>query len=249
MRTRARREGDEYVINGQKTYISNGQLCNLVIVAASTSPDLRAGGLSLFLVDTRTPGFQRGRRLEKIGLKAQDTSELFLENVRVHADQRLGAENNGIGMLTRNLAVERLAQAIRSICVVETTLEQTVAFASDRQLFGKRLADFENTRFKLAEIATESRVGRVFVDDCMARQVDGTLDATTAAMAKLWASDLHCKAVDECLQLFGAAGYMWEYPVARAYADARATRLAGGSTEVMKHLIGRSLFTQAKTAP
>lgn len=246
IRTRAVRSGDEYVINGQKVFISNGQLCDLIVLATKTDPDAKGGGISLFLVESDRAGFKRGRRLEKIGLKAQDTSELFFEDVRVPMANLLGPEHGGFKLMMKNLAQERLTQAVRSAVVIETVLQWTIDYAAERKMFGQTLADFQNTQFKLAEIKTEATIARVFVDRCIELFRAGKLDGTDAAMAKLWVSNLHGKVVDECLQFFGGWGYMWEYPIARAYADARITRIAGGSIEVMKQIIGRSLFDSKK---
>lgn len=249
MRTRAVREGDHYVINGQKTFISNGQICDVLVLACKTDPEARSGGISLFIVETDSPGFVRGKRLEKLGLKAQDTSELFFDNLRVPASALLGEENGGFKMLMRNLAQERLTQAVRSAAVVETVLQWTVDYVRERKMFNQTLADFQNTQFKLAEIKTEVSVGRVFVDRCIQQFMEGTLDGTDAAMVKMWLSELHGRVVDQCLQMFGGWGYMWEYPIARAYADARITRIAGGSIETMKSIIGRALFAEGGKRP
>lgn len=248
IRTRAVRDGDDYVINGQKVFISNGQLCDVIVLAAKTDPTPKAkgGGISLFIVDTRTPGFKRGRRLEKIGLKAQDTSELFFEDVRVPASSLLGEEHGGFRHMMKNLAQERLTQAVRSAVVIETVLQWTIDYAQEREMFGQTLADFQNTQFKLAELATESTIARVFVDRCIELFRQGKLDGVDAAKAKLWVSNLHGKVVDECLQFFGGWGYMTEYPIARAFVDARITRIAGSSIEVMKQIIGRSLFDKKR---
>ena len=246
MRTRALRDGDDYVINGQKVFISNGQICDLIVLAAKTDPDAKGGGISLFIVEAARAGFVRGRKLEKLGMKAQDTSELFFENVRIPASNLLGSENGGLKMLVKNLAQERLTQAIRSAMVVETVLQWTIDYVAERKMFGQTLADFQNTQFKLAEIKTDISAGRVFVDHCIQRFLERKLDGTDAAMVKMFMSNLHCRVVDECLQMFGGWGYMWEYPIARAYADARVVRIAGGSIEVMKQIIGRSLFKTRK---
>lgn len=242
IRTRAVRQGDHYVINGQKTFISNGQICDLVMLACKTDPDAPGGGISLFLVETDRPGFVRGKRLEKLGLKAQDTSELFFDNMVVPASALLGEENGGFKMLMKNLAQERLTQAVRSAAVAEAVLEWTIDHVRERKMFGQTLAEFQSTQFKLAEIKTEVTVGRVFTDHCMSKFMEGTLDGTDAAMAKMWLSELHGRVVDQCLQMFGGWGYMWDMPIARAYADARIVRIAGGSIETMKSIIGRSLF-------
>ena len=249
MRTRALRDGDDFVINGQKTFISNGQLCDVVVLACKTDPDSAGGGISLFIVEADRPGFVRGKRLEKLGLKAQDTSELFFDNLRIPASNLLGPEHGGFKLLMKNLAQERLTQAVRSAAVVETVLQWTIDYVRDRKMFGQTLADFQNTQFKLAEIKTEVTVGRVFTDHCIRQFMERKLDGTDAAMAKLWMSELHGRVVDQCLQLFGGWGYMWEYPIARAYVDARITRIAGGSIETMKSIIGRSLFAPPKKEP
>ncbi len=246
IRTRAVRDGDDYVINGQKVFISNGQLCDLVILATKTDSAAGAKGVTLFLVDTRLPGFKRGRNLQKLGLKAQDTSELFFEDLRVPASAMLGSEGQGFAIMMAKLAQERLTQAIRSATVVETVIDYTVDYTAQREAFGKTIADFQNTQFKMAELKTEAVIGRVFTDHCIQQFMDGKLTPIDSAMAKMWMSNLHCKVVDECLQLFGGWGYMWEYPIARAYADARIVKIAGGSIEIMKHLIGRDLYEKAK---
>ncbi|MBN3788525.1 acyl-CoA dehydrogenase family protein [Burkholderia sp. Ac-20353] len=249
IRTRAVRDGDDYVISGQKVFISNGQLCDVIVLATKTDPTAKSNGISLFIVESSREGFKRGRRLEKIGLKAQDTSELFFEDVRVPAANLLGPENGGFKLLMKNLAQERLTQAVRSAAVIEAVLEWTIDYVAERDMFDQTLGDFQNTQFKLADIKTEATIGRVFVDRCLDLFMAGKLDSNDAAMAKLWLSNLHGRVVDDCLQFFGGWGYMWEYPIARAYADARVTRIAGGSIEVMKHIIGRSLFAARKHRP
>jgi alkylation response protein AidB-like acyl-CoA dehydrogenase len=245
IKTRAVRDGDDFVINGQKVFISNGQMCDVIVLATKTDSAHGAKGITLFLVDAKTPGFVRGQNLEKLGLKAQDTSELFFENLRVPASAMLGEEGQGFALMMTKLAQERLAQAIRSATVAETVIQWTVDYTAQRKAFGKTIADFQNTQFKLAELKTEAVIGRVFTDACIERFMEGELSEVDAAMAKMWLSNLHCKVVDECLQLFGGWGYMWEYPIARAYADARIVKIAGGSIEVMKHIIGRDLFREA----
>jgi acyl-CoA dehydrogenase len=246
IRTRAVRDGDDYVINGQKVFISNGQMCDLVILATKTDSAAGAKGVTLFLVDASLPGFKRGRNLEKLGLKAQDTSELFFEDLRVPASAMLGSEGQGFAIMMAKLAQERLTQAIRSATVVETVIDYTVDYTAQREAFGKTIADFQNTQFKMAELKTEAVIGRVYTDHCIEQFMQGKLTPIDAAMAKMWMSNLHCKVVDECLQLFGGWGYMWEYPIARAYADARIVKIAGGSIEIMKHLIGRDIYEKAK---
>jgi acyl-CoA dehydrogenase len=244
IRTRAVRDGDDYVINGQKVFISNGQLADVLVLATKTDSAQGARGITLFLVDTKLPGFVRGKNLDKLGMKGQDTSELFFENLRVPATAMLGEEGQGFSLMMTKLAQERLAQAIRSATVAETVIEYTVDYTAQRKAFGKTIADFQNTQFKLAELKTEAVIGRVFTDQCIEQFMKGELTEVDAAMAKMWLSNLHCKVVDECLQLFGGWGYMWEYPIARAYADARIVKIAGGSIEVMKHIIGRALFRE-----
>jgi alkylation response protein AidB-like acyl-CoA dehydrogenase len=242
IRTRAVRDGDAFVINGQKVFISNGQLCDIIVLACKTDSAAGAKGITLFLVEGDRAGFTRGRNLEKLGMHAQDTSELFFEDVRVPAANMLGREGGGFAHMMTKLAQERLAQAIRSATVTETVLEWTVDYTSKRELFGHTLADLQNTQFKLAELKSEATVARVFTDKCIELFMEGKLDPVDAAMAKMHTSNLHCRAVDECLQLFGGWGYMWEYPIARAYADARIVKIAGGSIEVMKTIIARQMF-------
>ncbi|SEP87147.1 Acyl-CoA dehydrogenase [Solimonas aquatica] len=244
IKTRATRNGDSYIIDGQKVFISNGQLCDVIVLATKTDSSQGAAGITLFLVDTSLPGFVRGKKLDKLGLKGQDTSELFFENLRVPASAMLGTEGQGFALMMTKLAQERLAQAIRSAVVAETAIDWTVEYTHNRKAFGGTIADFQNTQFKLAELKTEAVIGRVFTDACIEKFMRGELSEIDAAMAKMWLSNLHCKVVDECLQLFGGWGYMWEYPIARAYADARIVKIAGGSIEVMKHIIGRSLYRE-----
>ena len=200
--------------------------------------------MTLFIVESNRPGFKRGRNLEKIGMKAQDTSELFFEEVRIPATNMLGDEGKGFALMMTKLAQERLAQAIRSATVTETVIDWTVEYTSGRSAFGQKLADFQNTQFKLADLKTKATVARVYTDKCIALFMEGKLDPVDAAMAKMFTSELHCETVDECLQLFGGWGYMWEYPIARAYADARVVKIAGGSIEIMKTIIARQMFSQ-----
>jgi acyl-CoA dehydrogenase len=242
VRTQAVRDGNEFVINGQKVFISNGQLCDVVVLATKTDNGAGANGITLFLVESNRQGFNRGRNLEKLGMKAQDTSELFFENVRVPPSNMLGAEGRGFPQMMTKLAQERLAQAIRSATVVETVIEWTVDYTAERKAFGQTIADFQNTQFVLADLKARSVMARVFTDRCIGLFMQGKLDAVDAAMAKLVTSELHCEAVDKCLQLFGGWGYMWEYPICRAYADARVVKIAGGSVEVMKTIIAREMF-------
>ena len=245
IKLRAGRDGDHYVLDGQKVYISNGQNADIVMTCCKTDPDAGAKGVSLILVETDREGFTRGRNLEKIGLKAQDTSELFYSGVRVPVGNRLGEENRGFAMMMTKLAQERLTQAIRSIVVAEQAIRWTVEYTRERTAFDGTIADFQNTQFVLAALDAETTGLRVFVDWCIARFLKGELSATDAAKVKLLVTDLHCKVVDQCLQFFGGYGYMTEYPIARAYIDARITRIAGGAAEVMKQIIARDLFARS----
>ncbi|MGC4861808.1 acyl-CoA dehydrogenase family protein [Micromonospora sp. DT41] len=236
--TTAVRDGDCYVLNGQKTFISNGILADLVIVVARTDPAAGHRGISLLVVERGMAGFERGRNLDKIGQKAQDTAELFFADVRVPAANLLGVEGKGFGYLMRNLPFERLSIAVAALAGAETVFEQTLAYCKERQAFGRPIGSFQHNRFVLAELATELRLGRVFIDQCL---VAPDLTAETAAMAKWWCTELQHRTVDRCLQLHGGYGYMREYPVARAYLDARVQTIYGGTTEIMKEVIGRSL--------
>ena len=242
IRTTAIREGGEYVINGQKLYISNGQLAGLVLVACKTKPDAGADGISLIYVEADRRGFERGRNLRKVGLKAQDTSELFFNDVRVPAENLLGAENRGFSLLMEKLARERLVQALRSATVCETAIEQTVDYTKQRRAFGQSIADFQNTRFVLADLCARTLAGRALVDRCLQEFLEDRLDSTLAAAAKMHLTELHCEVVDKCVQFFGGYGYMLEFPIARAFVDARVTRITGGSTEIMKGIIAREMF-------
>jgi alkylation response protein AidB-like acyl-CoA dehydrogenase len=240
--TRAVRDGDTYVINGQKVYISNGQLSDIVVTACKTDPQAGAKGVSLIAVETPSPGFKRGRNLEKIGHKAQDTSELFFSDVRVPVGNRLGEENRGFAMMMIKLPQERLAQAVRGIAAAEAAIRWTVDYTCGRKAFGGTIADFQNTRFTVAGLWAEVTAARVFTDWCIARFMEDGLTPVDAAKAKLLVTDLHCKVVDQCLQFFGGYGYMTEFPIARAFVDARVTRIAGGAAEVMKQIIAADLF-------
>ncbi len=242
VRTQAVRDGNEFVINGQKVFISNGQLCDVVVLATKTDNAAGSNGITLFLVESDRAGFSRGRNLEKLGMKAQDTSELFFDNVRIPPSNMLGAEGRGFPQMMTKLAQERLAQAIRSATVTETVIEWTVDYTAERKAFGQTIADFQNTQFVLADLKARATMARVFTDKCIDLFMQGKLNAVDAAMAKLVTSELHCEAVDKCLQLFGGWGYMWEYPICRAYADARVVKIAGGSVEVMKTIIARDMF-------
>ncbi len=242
VKTTALRDGNQVVINGSKTYITNGQMADLVIVVAKTDPKAGAKGTSLVLVERDRDGFKRGRNLEKLGLKAQDTSELFFDNVRVPTSNILGAEGQGFIYLMQELAQERLIIGLGAVARLETLLAETIEFVKQRKAFGQPVASFQNTRFVLAEVATQIKVARVFTDWCLAEHMEGRLDPATAAMNKYWTSEVQCDLIDKCLQLYGGAGYMWEYPVARAYADARVQRIYGGTNEIMKEIIARSIL-------
>ncbi len=243
IKTRAEKDGNRYRINGSKTFITNGQNANLVIVVTKTDPSKGAKGTSLIVVETdEVEGFERGRNLDKIGLKANDTSELFFNDVRVPTANLLGAEEGqGFVHLMQQLPQERLLIGGQAVAMAERALAVTIEYVKERQAFGQPVINFQNTQFKLAELKTETTIGRVFYSDCVARHLNGGLDPVTASMAKYWLSDLQGKVVDECLQLFGGYGYMNEYPIARMYRDARVQRIYGGTNEIMKLLIGRSL--------
>ena len=243
IRTSAKRDGDSYVINGAKTFITNGQHCDLVIVVARTNPEVSGSrGTTLFLVDTDLPGFARGRNLEKIGLHASDTSELFLEDVRVAASAVLGEVDRGFAVLMNELQRERLALGIGAVAAAEGVLEEAVGYVSERKAFGAPLAELQNTRFRLAEAATDIRVHRAFVDECLRLFMQGELDVATASMAKVATTEMQGRVADTCLQLYGGYGYMREYSVSRAFVDARVQRIYGGTSEIMKELISRSLL-------
>ena len=241
IRTSARREGDDYVINGQKVFISNGQHAGLVIVAVKTSHDPGARGISLILVEAERDGFRRGRNLEKIGLHSADTSELFFDDVRVPAANLLGREGEGFKLLMQELPWDRLQLAVVAVSASEAALRWTIAYVNQRQAFGKPIGTLQHIRFRLAELKTETQLARVFVDRCIELLLEDKLDVDSAAMAKYWTTDLQCKVVDECVQLHGGYGYMREYPIARAFVDARAQRIYGGTNEIMKELISRNL--------
>jgi acyl-CoA dehydrogenase len=246
IRTQAIRDGDDYVINGQKVFTTNGHSADLLLLACKTDPTQKAKGVSMILVETDRPGFTRGRKLEKIGCKAQDTSELFFSDLRVPVTNLLGTEGGGFAILMTQLAQERLIQAIRAVSASEAALEWTLAYAVERKMFGQTLADFQNTRFSLANLHAQVLAQRVFVDRCMQLHAAGKLDAVDAASCKLVTTDLQFKVMDECLQFFGGWGYMWEYPIARAFADARMCRIGGGTAEVMKQIIANSLLPRVR---
>lgn len=243
IRTTALKDGNGYRINGAKTFISNGQIADFVIVVAKTDPAAGGKGVSLLVVETESAeGFRRGKALDKIGLDAQDTSELFFDDVWVPADNLLGTtEGQGFRQLMAELPRERLVIAVSSVITMEKAVEVTTEYVKQRQAFGQRVFDFQNTQFKLAECKARTEVARVFVNDCIERQLAGTLDLTTAAIAKLWVTDSEGQVVDECLQLHGGYGYINDYPIARMWRNARVQRIYGGSNEIMKVLIARSL--------
>lgn len=241
MKTHARRDGDDFVINGQKIFISNGQLADFVLVACKTDPAARGRGISQIIVERGAPGFERGKNLDKVGYHAQDTSELFFADCRVPIGNLLGKEGNGFIQMVSQLPQERLVVALRSTAIIEAALDWTTRYVNEREAFGRTLANFQNTRFKLAEIKTKAAVTRSFIDACLALHVTEGLDANDAAMAKLHSTEVMCEVLDDCVQLHGGYGYMWEFPIARAWADNRMARIAGGSSEIMKEIIGRTL--------
>jgi alkylation response protein AidB-like acyl-CoA dehydrogenase len=241
LRTTARREGDEYVVNGSKTFITNGINADLVITAVKTDPGQRHAGISLLILERGMDGFQRGRNLDKVGMHAQDTAELFFEDVRVPAENRLGDEGQGFRYMTGNLAQERLSIAIAGVAAARGALRTTLAYVKERQAFGQAIGSFQNSRFALAEMATEVELATSFCDQAVRALNAGELSAEDAAMAKWWCTELQGRVIDRCVQLHGGYGYMLEYPIARAFVDARVTRIYGGTTEIMKEIIGRSL--------
>ena len=241
MVTTARRDGDHYVVNGAKTFITNGINADLVITAVKTDPTQKHAGMSLVVIERGMAGFDRGRNLEKLGLHSQDTAELFFNDVPVPVENRLGDEGMGFRYLATNLAQERLSIGLMGVACAKAALDMTVEYVKDRKAFGQSIGSFQNTKFVLAEVATEVEFGQTYVDKCVIELNAGRLTPQNAAMAKWWCTELQKRAVDRCLQLFGGFGYMLEYPIARAYADARVTTIYGGTTEIMKEIIGRGL--------
>ncbi|MFZ5531421.1 MAG: acyl-CoA dehydrogenase family protein [Pseudomonadota bacterium] len=243
VRTTALRDGDDYVLNGSKIFISNGYLADLIVVVAKTDTGAGAKGVSLLLLETKNaPGFTVGRILEKLGQKGQDTCELFFDEVRVPAANLLGGvEGQGFYQLMQELPYERTILANISIGRIERALDLTVQYTKERKAFGRAVFDMQNTRFKLAEVKAQTVVARTFTDSCVERLINGTMDTVTASIAKLWLSELECKVIDECVQFFGGYGYMLEYPITQLYADARVQRIYGGTSEIMKEIIARSL--------
>ncbi|TDD17636.1 acyl-CoA dehydrogenase family protein [Nonomuraea diastatica] len=241
IRTTAIREGDHYVVNGQKTFITNGINADLVVVVATSDPEAGARGTTLVVVERGMEGFERGRNLDKIGMKAQDTAELFFDNVRVPVANRLGPnDGEGFVQLMNNLPQERLSIAVAAVAAAEGVLEQTIEYCRTRQAFGRSIGSFQNTRFVLAELATETEIARHYVDQCIRALNAGQLTAVDAAKAKWWTTEVQTKVIDRCLQLHGGYGYMTEYPVAKAWMDSRVQTIYGGTTEIMKEIIGRS---------
>lgn len=242
MKTRADKDGDSYVINGQKTFITNGYHSDVLILAAKTDPTAGGRGVTLFTVDTTLPGFECGRRLEKIGQHGSDTAELFFEDLRVGADQILGGEGKGFANLMNELPRERLILAAGAVAAAEGTLERTIDYVKDRKAFGQSLAQMQNTRFKMADLKAQIEVNKSYLRQCIAKYVQGELTPVDASVAKLSASELQFKVADECLQLHGGYGYMREYPVSRDFVDSRVQRIYGGTSEIMKELIARSIL-------
>ena len=241
IRTTAVDKGDHYVLNGQKTFISNGILADLVIVVAKTDPEAGHKGISLLVVERGMEGFERGRNLDKIGQHAQDTAELFFDDVEVPKENLLGEEGAGFLYLMTNLSQERLSIAVSAASACEHVLQLCLDYVKERTAFGRPIGKFQHTRFTIAEMATETHIARVFIDDCIKRHVAGELDASTASMAKWWTTELQKRIVDQGVQLFGGYGYMMEYPIARAFVNSRVQTIYGGTTEIQKEIIGRSL--------
>jgi alkylation response protein AidB-like acyl-CoA dehydrogenase len=241
IRTTATRDGDEYVLTGQKTFITNGEHADLVVVVAKTDPGRGAHGVSLLVVERGTPGFTRGRRLDKVGLKANDTAELFFDDCRIPADNLIGSEHGGFYHLMANLPRERLSIAVVAVAACERMLELTIEYARSRQAFGRAIGSFQHNRFVLAELDTETTIARTFVNHCVAEHNAGRLTVVDAAKAKWWTTELQNRVADRCVQLHGGYGYMREYPIAKAWLDSRVQTIYGGTTEIMKEIIGRSL--------
>ncbi|MEE3322178.1 MAG: acyl-CoA dehydrogenase family protein [Pseudomonadota bacterium] len=242
VKTTAVKQGDHYVLNGSKTFITNGQNADIVIVVAKTDPSKGAKGISLFVVDTNLEGFEKGTNLKKVGMKAQDTSELFFQDVKVPAENLLGEEGMGFIYLMKELPQERLGISLGGLAMAESALEQTIEYVKERKAFGKSIADFQNTQFKIAEMHTKLEVARCYVDRCLELHLKKELDIPTAAAGKYYITDLQCEVIDECLQLHGGYGYMWEYPIARMFADSRVQRIYGGTNEIMKTIIAKAVL-------
>ncbi len=242
IKTTAVKQGDHYIVNGSKTFITNGYMSDMVIVVVKTDPSAGAKGTSLLLMDTSMAGYSKGKPLKKIGMKAQDTCEMFFDNVKVPVSCLLGEEGKGFNYLMQELPQERLLVGIMALVSAETAIEKTIQYTKDRIAFGKPIAAFQNTRFKLAELATETQIGRVFIDKCIELHLKKELDIPTAAMLKYASTDLQCKVVDECLQFHGGYGYVWEYWIARAFADSRVQKIYAGANEIMKEIIARDIM-------
>jgi len=241
IRTTAKLDGNHYILNGQKTFITNGVTSDLVIVACKTNPDAGHKGMSLLILERGMEGIERGKEFKKIGLKGQDTAELFFTDVKVPKENLLGQENQGFYYMMKNLPQERMSIAVSALAAIETVLDYTIEYCKERKAFGQPIGNFQNSRFKLAEMKTEAEIGRIYIDDCIKKLNEKKLTAEQGAMAKWWASDLQVRVADQCLQLHGGYGYILEYPIARAFADARIQPIWGGTNEIMKEIIGRSL--------
>jgi len=248
MTTSAVRDGDEFVINGSKVFITNGHNADLYVLACKTDPQARRRGISLILVEADRSGFSKGRMLEKVGLKAQDTAEISFSDVRVPVSNLLGVENMGFAHMMTSLGQERLVQAVRAVAASESALRMTIDYTVQRKAFGQPIADFQAMQFRFAELHSQIIGQRTLIDRCIELLVAGELDPVDAAAAKLSSTEVQAKVIDECVTCFGGWGYMWEYPIARAYADARAARLAGGTTDIMKLIVGRALVKERKDA-
>jgi acyl-CoA dehydrogenase len=240
--TKAIRDGDDYVVNGAKTFITNGNQADMVLVAVKTNPEEKGAGISLVIVPTDAPGFRRGRVLNKIGMKGQDTCELYFDDVRIPATNLLGSqEGEGFVQLMLQLPQERLIVALGCVAAMEFAYAETISYVHTRTAFGRPVFGFQNTKFTMAEVATEARVARSFIDECIELHIKGELDIPTVAMAKYWCSERAMKVVDKCVQMHGGYGYMEEYPIARAFTDLRVQQIYAGTTEIMKEIISRSL--------
>ena len=241
IRTTAKLDGNHYILNGQKTFITNGVTSDLVIVACKTNPDAGHKGMSLLILERGMEGIERGKEFKKIGLKGQDTAELFFTDVKVPKENLLGQENQGFYYMMQNLPQERMSIAVSALAAIETVLDYTIEYCKERKAFGQPIGNFQNSRFKLAEMKTEAEIGRIYIDDCIKKLNEKKLTPEQGAMAKWWASDLQVRVADQCLQLHGGYGYILEYPIARAFTDARIQPIWGGTNEIMKEIIGRSL--------
>jgi len=240
IKTHAERNGDHYILNGSKIFITNGLMADAIAVVCRTDPEADRGGISVLLVDTNSDGFSRGHNLEKLGQKSQDTAEIFFDNVQVPVTNIIGEEGRGLNLLMAELPFERLLIGLIALGAAKSAYEHTLTYVQERKAFGKNIADFQNTRYKLAEIRTDIEVGEAFVDRCVDAFCNKALSTEQASMCKLWLAEMQDRVIDECLQLHGGYGYMWEYPIARLYADSRVQRIYGGTSEIMKELISRA---------